>query len=101
MDRFNISGNGPLDEGRFNEGKKNMSVLTKGLFSGKWIGHATSFTTADEALLSAAKVGDIVRLDGKRYRVTKKTNYNAAVEPYTFVDAIEDWFLEKADRYLS
>lgn len=58
------------------------------------------FTTGDTDTLAAAKVGDVIRLDGKRVRVTKKTNYNAAVEPYTWLNATEDWILEKMNRFL-
>lgn len=60
----------------------------------------SDFLTQDESPLSAANVGDIVRLDGHVWRVTKKTNYNAAVERYYWFNAVEDWFLEKLGRFL-
>lgn len=46
------------------------------------------------------KAGDVIRLNGERVRVLKKTNFNMSVEPYTWFDAIEDWILEKLGKLL-
>lgn len=77
-----------------------MSILSKRQIYRRLIGRATAFTTRDTETLDAAKVGDIVRLDGRRYRVNKKTNYNAAVEPYTWANRVEDFVLDLAGKYL-
>jgi hypothetical protein len=61
---------------------------------------AESFTTQDAARLQAAHVGELVQLDGRMWRVTKKTNFNAAVERYYWYNAAEDWILEKLGRFL-
>lgn len=57
------------------------------------------FTYA-EAEVVGRNVGDIFVLQGKRVRLTKKTNHAIAVEPYTLLNIIEDWFLEKMGRLL-
>lgn len=58
----------------------------------------TDFHTRDEDALTDARVGDVIVLDGKRVRVTKKTNYNAAVVPYTWADAFADWLKAKLGK---
>ena len=59
------------------------------------------FETEHEEILANAKVGDIVRLDGQQWRVTKKTNYAASVIRYTWIDALTDWITGRKDATTS
>lgn len=45
-------------------------------------------------------VGDIFSLNGRRVKLVKKTNYAVLVEEYRWIDAVEDWILEKLGRLL-
>lgn len=47
-----------------------------------------------------AQPGDVLTIAGKRVRLVKKTNYAIMVEPYTWLDAVEDWVLEKLGKRL-
>ncbi len=49
----------------------------------------------DEAMeiIHAAKVGDIVTIRGKRYRLDKKTTTACSISRYTWLDALYDKYM--------
>jgi hypothetical protein len=65
-----------------------------------WKHCRTGFHTDDYAVLAAKHVGDVVWLDGEYVKITKKTNFACAVEPYRWYNRVEDWLLEKLGRFL-
>lgn len=52
-----------------------------------------SFTFEGEPHL--VSVGDIVKHEGKNYKITKKTNYNVAIARHYWFDALYDWAQRK------
>jgi hypothetical protein len=56
--------------------------------------------SSDWTVLRAYSVGEIVNLNGKCVRITKKTSSALALEPYTWRERAEDWLLEKLGRFL-
>lgn len=54
--------------------------------------------SGDISPLLQYRPGDIVRLNGTLVKITKRTNYAVAYEPYTLFDRAEAWLLQKLDR---
>lgn len=44
---------------------------------------------------SPLSVGDIIRVDGRRYQITKKTSTAVAAVPYSVFDEFCDWLGKK------
>ena len=47
------------------------------------------------------RVGDIIKLDGKSHKITKKTTTAIAVERYYWFDRLVDKYLRRTDNEIS
>lgn len=61
---------------------------------------ALTYSEDEARIIRNASIGDIIVLGGQRVRLRKKTNQAVAVEPYTWLNVAEDWFLEKMHKLL-
>lgn len=59
-----------------------------------------TLTYAEGDIPANARLGDVIYLHGQRVRITKKTNYALAVEPYHWYDTLGEWLLEKLNTFL-
>jgi hypothetical protein len=49
----------------------------------------------EPAAFRTFRVGNVINLNGELVRITKKTNFAVAVEPFTLWDRLEGWVIEK------